>query len=43
VLPALGEPPATRTVLRRVFRTFLQRVRDADLSREQPQADDASG
>ena len=43
VLPALGEPPATRTVLRRVFRTFLQRVRDADLSREEPQAGDASG
>jgi DTW domain-containing protein len=43
VLPALGEPPATRTVLRRVFRTFLQRVRDADLPREQSQADDPSG
>ncbi|MBL8225059.1 MAG: DTW domain-containing protein [Chromatiales bacterium] len=32
VLPALGEPPATRTVLRRVLRTFLQRVRDAGLA-----------
>jgi DTW domain-containing protein YfiP len=31
VLPALGEAPATRTVLRRVLRTFLQRVRDAGL------------
>jgi DTW domain-containing protein YfiP len=32
VLPALGEAPATRTVLRRVLRTFLQRVRDAGLA-----------
>jgi DTW domain-containing protein len=31
VLPALGEPAETRTVLRRVLRTFLQRVRDAGL------------
>lgn len=43
VLPALGEPAATRTVLRRVFRTFLQRVRDADLARPGPPADDATG
>jgi DTW domain-containing protein YfiP len=33
VLPALGEPPATRAVLRRVLRTFLQRARDADITR----------
>jgi DTW domain-containing protein YfiP len=32
VLPALGEAPATRAVLRRVLRTFLQRVRDAGLA-----------
>jgi hypothetical protein len=32
VLPALGEPPATRAALRRVLRTFLQRVRDAGLA-----------
>jgi hypothetical protein len=28
VLPALGEPEATRTNLRRLFRTLLQRARD---------------
>ena len=29
VLPALGEPAAVRTSLRRLLRTLLQRARDA--------------
>lgn len=32
VLPALGEAPGTRVALRRLLRTFLQRVRDAGLA-----------
>lgn len=32
VLPSLGEPPEVRNTLRRLLRTYLQRVRDSNLA-----------